>query len=284
MSIIEGRARDLGGFTVRRVLPSPQRRLIGPFIFFDEMGPAQFAPGTGIDVRPHPHIGLSTLTYLFDGAIDHRDSLGVVQTIRPGDVNWMTAGSGVVHSERTPPAERAAGHRLWGIQAWLALPKAEEQRAASFQHVPGADLPCWREGVVDVTLIAGQWGMAASPVAVYSPLFYLDLCFTAAGRFSLPATSDERGVYVVEGTLRAGGATYVPGQMVFCDAGEAVDLDLDSSGRLMLLGGEAFPEPRVIDWNFVATDPALIAAAKTRWQEDAFAKVPGETERIPLPG
>lgn len=278
---IDGRPRDLGGFTVRRILPAAARRMVGPFVFFDHMGPAELPAGHGIDVRPHPHIGLATVTYLFEGEILHRDSLGHVQAIEPGAVNWMSAGGGIVHSERTGDAERARASRLHGIQAWVALPAADEDGPPSFHHHPAATLPTLAGDGWQLRLIAGTALGARAPVATASPMFYLDVAMTAGGRLPIPDAYPERAVYVVDGRVRIDGAPLPAATMaVLAPAAAVIEADADS--RLMILGGEPLGE-RLLWWNFVATSAAKIDAAKAAWAADRFGRVPGETERIPLP-
>ncbi len=282
--VIEGRPRDLGGFSVRRLLPASGRRTVGPFIFFDHMGPAGFAPGRGVDVRPHPHIGLATVTYLFDGALMHRDSLGSAQLIRPGDVNWMVAGRGIVHSERTPPALRAdpAGARLHGIQTWVALPRAVEQAEPSFTHHPAATLPEIRRNGCVLRLIAGSgWG-ERSPVAVSSPTVYAAAELAEGSALDLPNDAAERAVYVVDGAVEVAGRRCVEGELVETVAGPAVVRALATS-RLVIAGGAPLDGPRHIWWNFVSSSPERIERAKEDWREQRFATVPGDAERIPLP-
>lgn len=281
--VIEGRRRDLGGFEVRRVLPSARRKLIGPFIFFDHMGPAQFSPGEGIDVRPHPHINLATVTYLFDGEILHRDSLGCVQAIRPGDVNWMTAGRGIVHSERTGSQLRAQGHRLHGIQSWVALPRSAEEVEPSFHHHPAADLPTFEVGGVPLRLIAGAAYGERSPVTTLSDMFYLEARIPAHAALGLPGHYAERGIYVVDGLVSVGGQEFGPGSLVSV----VPEIDVTARGvtdsRVMLLGGSPMEGERFIWWNFVSSSRERLEQAKLDWAEGRFDPVPGETEFIPLP-
>jgi redox-sensitive bicupin YhaK (pirin superfamily) len=281
--VIEGRERDLGGFTVRRVLPSGRRRMVGPFIFFDHMGPADFAPGTGVDVRPHPHIHLATVTYLFEGELLHRDSLGCVQAIRPGAVNWMTAGRGIVHSERTAPEPRASGQRLHGIQAWVALPQDQEDSEPAFVHHPAEGLPRYAPEGVDLCLIAGRAYGLESPVATASPLFYADAVLRAEAVLPLPAGHTERAVYVVDGRMEFAGSEYGPGALLILAHGAEGGLRALQPTRLMLLGGAPLEGDRHIWWNFVSSDPARIEQAKDDWRAGRFANVPGEDEFIPLP-
>ncbi len=281
--ILHPREQDIDGLSVKRLLPAAARRSVGPFVFLDHMGPTDFAPGAGIDVRPHPHIGLATATYLFEGAILHRDSLGTVQEIHPGDVNWMTAGSGIAHSERTPPALRIDGARLHGLQFWVALPQQSEQTAPSFQHVPGASLPRVNGQGYVLTLIAGRgWGLE-SPVQTHSPLFYADVLFNAEGCFPIPAEHAERGIYVVDGSISLAGETLTTGQIYVLEGGTPTVVETSQAARFVVFGGAPLDGPRRLWWNFVASDAALIEQAKQRWAEGRFDPVPGETEFIPLP-
>ena len=282
LQLIEGRERDLGGFSVRRVLPDAARPMVGPFIFFDHLGPAEFAPGHGIDVRPHPHIGLATVTYLFSGALEHRDNLGNDLQVHPGDVNWMTAGSGIAHSERTPQAERAAGPRIHGIQSWVALPDGQEDVEASFAHHPASTLPQRRLDGADLTVIAGRAFGMTSPVNVLWPTLYVDARLSAGASWEIPDEHEERAVYLVEGALSLNGAAIRPGQMAVLVPG-AVLVETTAATRFMLLGGGRFPTPRHLYWNFVASSPERIEEAKRRWKSGGFAPVPNETEFIPLP-
>jgi redox-sensitive bicupin YhaK (pirin superfamily) len=282
--VIEGRPRDLGGFSVRRLLPASGRRTVGPFIFFDHIGPASFAPGRGVDVRPHPHIGLATVTYLFEGALMHRDSLGSAQLIRPGDVNWMVAGRGIAHSERTPPALRDApgGARLHGIQTWVALPRAVEEAEPSFTHHAAAALPEIRRDGCVLRLIAGTgWG-ERSPVAVSSPTVYAAAELAAGATLDVPDDAAERAVYVVDGAIEVAGRRCGDGELVELTAGAASVRALADS-RLIIAGGAPLDGPRHIWWNFVSSLPERIERAKQDWREERFAPVPGDTERIPLP-
>ena len=289
--IISGRKKDLGGFQVARVLPEAKRRLVGPFIFFDEMGPAEFAPGDGVDVRPHPHIGLATVTYLFEGEMDHADSLGVHQTIRPGDVNWMTAGKGIVHSERTGPEAREAGHRLHGIQTWVALPEADQEIEPEFHHHGGGELPVIETGGATLRLILGKAYGKASPVKAYSPIVYLHVETQDGAAFDTPDGQEEIAVYLVSGAARVDGETLKPGDMAVLKDRAAARVETPEASRLMILGG-ANIGPRAIEWNFVSAHPDRIDQAKADWRASAaagfedtvFALPPGETEHIPLPG
>ena len=288
-TVVVPRTTDLGdGFTVRRALPSAQRRMVGPFVFFDQMGPAMLRPGGGLDVRPHPHIGLATVTYLFDGEIMHRDSLGTVQAIRPGEINWMTAGRGIAHSERTPAERRPEGGSLFGIQAWVALPRALEEMAPGFVHQPRQALPLIADEGCEARLIVGGLADVRSPVAGHSDMFYVDLALDAGARFSLPAEHVERAAYVVTGQVAvaaSGGAPFgAETLVVFAPKAEIVLEAVGGPARVMLLGGEPMDGPRHLWWNFVASSTERIEQAKADWREGRFAPVPDETEFIPLPG
>jgi redox-sensitive bicupin YhaK (pirin superfamily) len=279
------RAHDVGGFEVRRALPAKERQMVGPFIFFDQMGPGEFLAGRGLDVRPHPHIGLSTVTYLFDGQIMHRDSLGSRQPIDPGDVNWMTAGRGIVHSERTDAALRGQANRLYGIQSWVALPREAEETAPAFVHHGAAGLPLVEENGLRMRLIAGTgWGLAA-PVAVSSPLFYADAALAPGARLPLPDGHEERAAYVLDGSVEVAGDNFAPGRMLLFRAGDRLALRAGPGGaRLLLLGGAAMDGPRYIFWNFVSSSRERIEQARADWKGGAFARVPGdEVEFIPIP-
>jgi redox-sensitive bicupin YhaK (pirin superfamily) len=275
--------RDLGdGFTVRRALPSAERRTIGPFVFLDEMGPVTMAPGSGLDVRPHPHIGLATVTYLFEGEIVHQDSLGVRQAIRPGDVNWMIAGRGIVHSERTPQPLRAMGHTAWGLQSWLALPEHEEERAPSFRHHPASELPETGEAGVQVRLIAGTFCGLRSPVKTLSATFYADARLARDAELSLPPEHEERGAYILDGSISVDGQSFPRGRLLVFRPGMHVLLRAESSARVMLLGGQTLG-PRYLWWNFVSSSKQRIEQAKEDWKAGRFGSVPGDPEFIPLP-
>jgi hypothetical protein len=284
-TIIVPRRRDLGdGFMVRRVLPSAQRQAVGPFVFFDQMGPTMLRAGTGLDVRPHPHIGLATVTYLFEGEILHRDSLGTVQPIRPGEVNWMTAGSGIVHSERTPPGLRAGGARLFGIQTWVGLPKEQEEVGPSFVHHPETALPVLHGEGKRVRLIAGQLYGSRSPLALFSQTFYADAALDPGARLELPDEHEERAVYIAEGNVGIAGEIHEAGRMLVFRNGGAIMIDAAAGpARLLLLGGAPLDGPRHLWWNFVSSSTDRIEQAKSDWRGGRFAKVPGETEFIPLP-
>jgi redox-sensitive bicupin YhaK (pirin superfamily) len=282
--VIDQRRRDLGGFEVGRVLPHAQRRMVGPFIFLDRMGPAQFAAGMprSVDVRPHPHIGLSTLTYLFEGEIMHRDSVGSEQPIRPGEVNWMVAGRGITHSERFERARREGG-RMDGLQAWVALPKEHEETEPAFFHHAAVELPAFEESGVRRRLIAGAAYGARSPVRTHSPLFYVHCLLETGAREQLPAQYPERAAYVIEGKVEAGAQRYEEGQLLVFKAGVPADLKALGAAKLMLLGGEPVGE-RFIEWNFVSSSKARIEQAKADWRA-ARMKLPvlDDREFIPLP-
>jgi redox-sensitive bicupin YhaK (pirin superfamily) len=283
MIVLEPHTKDLGGFKVQRLLPAFPNKMVGPFIFFDHFGPASFDRGQGADVRPHPHIGLATVTYLFEGAMMHRDSLGTVQRIEPGDVNWMTAGRGIVHSERSPPEERAAGHRLHGLQSWVALPKDHERVEPSFSHQAKAALPAMRRPGISMRLLAGSLFGERAPTPTFSPIFYVAVEMEEGARLDIPPEHDERGVYVVDGDVSVGGATAPPHRLAVLPAGETLTVLAHSAARVMLLGGAKMDGDRTIWWNFVASSRELIDQASERWRSQDFPAVPGETEFIPLP-
>ena len=282
LQTLTGAVHDLGGFSVARVLPQAKLRHVGPFVFFDHLGPAEFPAGKGIDVRPHPHIGLATVTYLFEGGLGHRDSLGTVRDIAPGAVNWMTAGRGITHSERTPPGLRASGHRMHGIQSWVALPAASAEVDPSFAHHPAESLPSIVFNGARRTLIAGSAFHATSPVNALSPMFYMDIEAEAGARVELPLEHEERGIYIVSGAVAIDGMHYEAGQMLVFAPGDPVAFTTSEPARVMLLGG-APVGPVHIFWNFVSTSPERIETAKADWRAGRFPPVPGETEFIPLP-
>ena len=281
---VRARSRDLGGFSVGRILPASERRTVGPVVFLDHMGPAEFGPGGGVNVRPHPHIHLATLTWLFDGAILHRDSTGAEQEIRPGDVNWMVAGRGVVHSERAPESFREAGGRLHGMQLWVGLPSAEEDREPSFEHHPSATLPVVGGDGWSGRVIAGVAYGAASPVPVLSPLVLVELKVEPGTTAALPVGTTDRAVYVAAGSAEIAGETIVAGEMMVL--GETiVTATAGADGALLFyLGGEPLDGPRFLDWNFVSSRPEAIRAARAAWREGRFPRVPGDSEEfMPLP-
>ena len=289
-TVIVPRARDLGDFEVRRALPAPKRQMVGPFIFFDQMGPAEFVTGQGIDVRPHPHIGLATVTYLYKGRMHHRDSLGVDQWIEPGAVNLMTAGHGVTHSERTDGDMLKAPYEMFGIQTWIALPKDKEDVAAAFVHAPKADLPVLEGEGKQVRLILGSvWGETA-PVETPSEMFYADAILDPGAKLPLPDNHEDRGAYVTAGSVEIAGQTFETGQMMVFRPGDAVHMQAGRNGaRIMLLGGATLEGPRHIWWNFVASSKERIEAAKEAWREGdwehgRFQLPPTDNrEFIPLP-
>ncbi len=287
--LIRGRVADLGGFKVKRVLPSAAVRMVGPFIFVDHMGPAEFAAGDGIDVRPHPHIGLATVTYLFAGEFVHRDSLGNEQRILPGDVNWMIAGRGIVHSERTPAELRGKPHRAHGVQTWVALPDTDEDAAPAFEHHPAASLPHIDLPGVTVRVIAGTAFGRSSPVTVRSPTLYCTAALRTDGCLVLPPEHEQRAVYVAEGAVDIEHQRIEAGSLAVLAPAVDVAIEATAASRVMLLGGSAIG-PRLINWNFVASNRQRIDAARDDWsrygnvaQRDRFGTVAGETEYIPLP-
>lgn len=273
---------NLGQFEVRRVLPATARTMVGPFIFVDEFGPAQLDQGTGMDVRPHPHINLATVTWLFEGAIDHRDSLGSFATIRPGQVNLMTAGSGIVHSERSPQAERSAGPRLFGMQTWLALPDGKEEIDPAFEAL--SDLPVVEDQCAKAWVIMGDlWGKRA-PTTTYADTIYADIVLAPGGALPIEANSDERAVMLVNGEASIDGVAIELYQLAVLAPGKTMTLSSERGGRVMLLGGEAFSTKRHVFWNFVSSDRERIQQAKEDWRDGRFPTVPGDEEEfIPLP-
>ncbi len=285
-TLIEGRVHDLGdGFAVRRLLPAQQARHVGPLVFFDHIGPASFAAGKGMDVRPHPHIGLATVTWLFEGAIRHRDNLGSLADIRPGEVNWMTAGNGIVHSERTPPDERRDGQTLHGIQIWVALPQADAEVDPEFHHHDRTQLPRISQPGVDAILIAGEAYGERSPVKVFAPMFLLEVKLAAGTELALPPEHAERGVYLVEGAVRWGELDLSPTQMAVQAGSSVPSLRAKQDSRLMLFGGAPLDGERHLWWNFVASSRERIEQAKAEWAAQRYAPVPGDEEEfIPLPG
>jgi len=283
--LIEGRRHDLGdGFTVRRLLPALLARHVGPVVFFDHMGPADFAPGKGMDVRPHPHIGLATITWLFEGAIRHRDSLGSLADIRPGEVNWMTAGRGIVHSERTPPDARRGGQRLHGIQLWVALPRQDAEVEAEFHHHGADELPRIVRERAQLRLIAGTAYGERSPVKVFAPMFLIEATLADGARLDWPAEHAERGVYVIEGEIEWGGMALSADRMAVQGGGTATALRSRGPSRLILFGGAPLDGERHLWWNFVAGSRDRIERAKADWAAGRFGVVPGDEEEfIPLP-
>jgi redox-sensitive bicupin YhaK (pirin superfamily) len=282
--VIDPRPRDLGGFTVRRLLPVAGSRMVGPFIFLDHMGPAVMERGSGMDVRPHPHIALATVTYLFEGEIIHRDTLGSERAIHAGDVNWMLAGRGIAHSERSSLEERARGVRLHGIQSWVALPTAHEEDAPAFVHHPAATLPKLERDGAQLTVIAGTAYGAESPVGVLSPTLYVEARLEAGARLTIDDGHPQRAVHVVDGAVRIGERRIGPGVMAVLRPGTGVTVEAEEPARLMLLGGAPLDGDRHIWWNFVSSSKERIERAKDDWRHGRFGKVPGdEKEFIPLP-
>jgi redox-sensitive bicupin YhaK (pirin superfamily) len=275
-------SHDLGSFEVRRAVPSAECRMVGPFVFVDQFGPAQLALGEGMDVRPHPHINLATVTWLFEGAIDHRDSLGTFSTIRPGTVNLMTAGSGIVHSERSPAAERAGGPKLYGMQTWLALPEGREEIAPAFEAV--SDLPVIDDGGAQARIVMGSlWGQRAATTC-YAETIYAEIALAAGGSIPIEADADERAVMLVGGEASLDDQPLNLYDLVVLRPGDAMTLRSERGGRAMLLGGEAFTSRRYVWWNFVSSNRERIEQAKADWREGRFGKVPGDEEEfIPLP-
>lgn len=281
--VVGPRHRLLEDFTVNRVWPTPRQRLIGPFIFLDHLLPADMPAGRGFDVPPHPHIGLATATWLFDGELMHADSLGFRQPIRPGDLNWMTAGRGITHSERSPDAERQRTSRIHGMQAWVALPPAAESLEPGFEHIASDDLPSLEIDGAALRLIAGGAFGAESPVQTASPLFYLEARIEAGRELSVGPELGERGIYIVSGVIEIDGLSYESGRLLVLANGRGCEIKARESALLMLLGGAALEGDRAIWWNFVSSDPARIEAAKADWQNGRFPPVPGDGERMPLP-
>ncbi len=282
--IITPSTHDLGAFEVRRTLPNKARTMVGPFIFVDQFGPAHFDIGRGMDVRPHPHINLATVTYLFEGAIDHRDSLGTFATIRPGACNLMTAGSGIVHSERTPAAERATGSGISGMQTWLALPDGKEEIDAAFEHVAKDDLPLIEDNGVSARVIMGSlWG-GTSPITQHAATIYADILMNAGATIPIDAEADERAVLVALGDASLDGEALDRYSLYILKPGQAMTLRAETDARVMLLGGEAFKTPRHVWWNFVSSSRDRINQAKHDWKERNFPLVPGDSEEfIPIP-
>lgn len=281
--VIRPRTKDLGGFEVRRALPHGRRKLVGPFIFFDHMGPAEFPPGNGINVRAHPHIGIATITYLFAGEIFHRDSLGYEQRITPGAVNWMTAGSGIAHSERTPPEMLESGSRLHGIQSWVALPLDDEETAPAFDHYPADVIPEISMGECHVRVIIGTLFGLQSPVRTASKTLYAEIKMPAGSELELPSDCEDRGIYTVTGNVTLGGEQHEAGTMLVLEAGQPVLLHAGEDSRIMFFGGDRLDGDRTIWWNFVSSSKERIEQAKDDWRNGRFDSVINENEVIPLP-
>lgn len=278
-------SRDIGGFSVRRALPTARRRMVGPFIFFDRMGPAIIKAGDAMDVRPHPHIGLSTVTYLFDGAIRHRDSLGTEMVIRPGDVNLMTAGRGIVHSERSPEEMRGNPLSMSGLQTWLALPESLEEMDPGFEHTPTTALPELSDGGSHARVVMGRFGGALSPVKLHAGTLYIDLRLEGSASAPFDAEWEERALYLLEGEIEIAGDRFGPDQLLVFRPGDAITIKAGPSGaRMMLFGGDSMPGKRHIWWNFVSSSKERIEQAKAEWRSGRFDIVPGDEEEfIPLP-
>jgi redox-sensitive bicupin YhaK (pirin superfamily) len=280
---LAGHDKDLGGFTVKRLLPDARQRSVGPFIFFDHFGPVTVPPVGNYDVRPHPHIGLATVTYLFEGAMMHRDSLGSQQLIEPGAINWMTAGRGIVHSERRPEHLRGRAHVNHGLQLWTALPREHEEDEPLFSHTPASALTQLRVGDARVRVLVGQAFGAASPVATYSQTLYLDVMLPAGGRLELPALSPEVAVFAVQGEVAVDGEAVAAQSMAVLEPGMTVAIAADRDARFVVIGGEPLDGPRHMWWNFVSSDKDRILRASADWQAQRMGQVPGEHEFIPLP-
>ena len=282
--VVVPRVRDLGGgFEVRRALPSEKRQMVGPFIFFDQMGPAQFLAGNGLDVRPHPHIGLATVTYLFDGQVMHRDSEGNALEITPGAMNLMTAGRGIAHSERSPSHARRTGDKLFGIQSWIALPQAYEEIQPSFQHFEAANLPVVEAPGLWARVIAGSAFDQTSPVGMFSDWFYAEVMLEPGTSAPLDRDYEERAIYIVQGEIEIAGESFEAPRLLIFRPGDRITVRASSRSRLMFLGGSALEGPRYIWWNFVSSRRERIEQAKEDWKSGRFAPVPSETEFIPLP-
>jgi redox-sensitive bicupin YhaK (pirin superfamily) len=282
--IIEERAANIGNFLVGRLLPFREKRTVGPFAFIDHMGPVHLKDYQNLDVPPHPHIGLSTLTYLFEGSIMHKDSLGTEVEIQPGAVNWMTAGNGIVHSERTPQYLRTSDKVLHGLQIWVALPKELEQMDPSFAHVEEKDIPHWTDNGLSFKLIAGEAFGRKSPVPVYSPLYFIEIKSTSAQKVTIgDDLFGESALYILEGSIKSDGNIFEPKQILIAQDSKLCTFEMNENTTVYIFGGEPFPEERIIFWNFVASTKELIQDAKDRWEKQIFPKVPGETEFVPLP-
>lgn len=289
-TLILPRARDLGGFEVRRALPAPKRQMVGPFIFFDQAGPAEFLTGQGVDVRPHPHTGLGTVTYLFRGDFHHRDSTGADQVIRPGELNWMVAGRGVTHSERTSAEARSGPNSLFGIQTWLALPDRDEDMAPAFEHYGKCALPVIEDEGVRLRLILGNAYGEKAPARMLSETFYADVMLAAGSRLPMPDEHEDRGIYIVDGSILVAGQEYAAGQMMVFRPGDRITVVAGERGsRLMILGGATLPGPRYIWWNFVASSRERIEEAKAEWRARKWGQgrfdlpVGDRDEHTPLP-
>lgn len=282
--IIEERPSNIGNFMVGRLLPFREKRMVGPFAFIDHMGPTCMSDYENLDVPPHPHIGLSTLTYLFEGSIMHKDSLGTEMEIKPGQINWMTSGKGIVHSERTPEYLRSSNKMLHGLQIWVALPKELEEMEPSFFHVPENQIPEWKTDNIAFKLIAGEVLGKKSPVPVYSPLYLLELKSTSRQTVTIGKhLFGESALYILEGSIESEGNVFGPKQILIAKDSKLCSFDMAENTTIYILGGEPFPEERIIYWNFVASTKELIEKAKEKWLAQTFDTVPGETEFVPLP-
>jgi hypothetical protein len=282
--IIEERATSIGKFMVGRLLPFRQKRMVGPFIYIDHMGPVKLSERENFDVLPHPHIGLSTLTFLFEGSIMHRDTLGNEVEIKAGEVNWMTAGKGIVHSERTPDYLRHSDKYLHGLQIWVALPKHLEQMNPEFFHIDKKDIPAWQEGGLEFKIVAGEAFGKKSAVPVYSKLFMIEIKSRITQKVNIGSQLyGEAGLYILEGSIESEGIVYEPKKILVANDSTLCEFTIAANSTIYIFGGEPFPEERFIDWNFVSSDRALIEAAKQRWRDQQFEKIKGETEFVPLP-
>ncbi|MDR6300535.1 pirin family protein [Mesonia maritima] len=282
--IIEERAADIGNFMVGRLLPFRQKRMVGPFAFIDHMGPANLKAGENLDVPPHPHIGLSTLTFLFEGSIIHKDSLGTEIEIKPGAVNWMTAGKGIVHSERTPNYLREKEKTLHGLQIWVALPKDLEKMDPTFSHIEKDEIPQWENDGVSYKLIAGKAFNKKSPVPVHSDLYFIELKSTKRQKISIGKhLYGESALYILEGKIYNENHSYDPKQILVAKDATLCEFEMEENTTIYIFGGEKFPEERIIHWNFVASSKEIITEARERWKKQEFPKVPGETDFVPLP-
>lgn len=282
--IIPERAASLGEFLVGRLLPFRQKRMVGPFVFIDHMGPAVLDNNEKLDVPPHPHIGLSTLTFLFEGSVLHRDSLGTVMEISPGAINWMTAGKGIVHSERTPPRLIGSGQTLHGLQIWVALPKEHEQMDPEFIHIDASEVPKWEDNGVSYKLLAGEILNQKSPVPVYSSLYLIEIKSDRDATINIgDQLFGESGLYILEGQIKTEDNLFGPKQILVAKNAKLCSFEIEAGTTIYLFGGDPFPEERFINWNFVSSEMGLINEARQRWLDQDFPKVPGETSFVPLP-
>ena len=281
-TLLNGKKKDLDGFSVTRILPNPKKKMVGPFVFVDHMGPASFEPGEGIDVRPHPHIGLATITYMLEGSLLHRDSLGNNIEIQPGDINWMTAGKGIVHSERETIEVKATPHVLNGMQVWLALPEDKAEIDPSFTHIKRCQLPHRMHQGVQIRMIAGEAYGMTSPVKTYSPMFYLDVLAKKGSQFERPNKQQECAIYVLDGEIKLGDTNFAPGDFILLD--DEVTVEAVTHSRCLLYGGDQWTKTPHLYWNFVSFDKARIEQAKQDWRDQKFPQIPGDDyEFTPLP-